>query len=141
MQWLSRTGLFRSIDTKKWNLVANKYWLMAIIMNLVRDLYEIFRLIDLKRAARASGVTQRCHSIEMSSCRSLGKLALISYSQLHLHKNIVVDTVKNMCDVFIPLTALGYTKLSPRTVGVLGAISSVAGLLALIQPDAKLVPT
>ena len=38
----------------------------------------------------------------------------------------------------IPLTALGYTRLSPGAIGFLGMISSLAGLLTLIDPHAQL---
>lgn len=56
------------------------------------------------------------------------------------HQAVIVDTIKNVCDVFIPLTALGYTKLSPKYQGVLGVVSSVAGLFEILHPTAKLFP-
>jgi peroxin-11B len=53
---------------------------------------------------------------------------------------VVVDTVKNGCDVMIPLTALGYMRLSPGTVGLLGVVSSVAAIISLVDPLARLTP-
>lgn len=138
--WLARTGLFKSIDAKKWGKYANKYWLLSVIMNLCRDVYEIFRLMDLYKASSKSGICRsipvRIHSPKDFSC-----LALYSYGLVLSHKDVFVDTIKNLCDFFIPLTALGYTKLTPRTIGILGAISSMAGLIALIEPTAKLTPS
>lgn len=52
----------------------------------------------------------------------------------------MVDTLKNTCDLFIPMAALGYVRLSPGTVGMLGVVSSVAGIAALINPMYKLCP-
>ncbi|XP_037950110.1 peroxisomal membrane protein 11B [Teleopsis dalmanni] len=139
--WLARTGLFKSINTKKWSKFANKYWLLSIIMNLCRDVYEIYRLLDLHKASVKSGIS-RCNAVPMrlNSPRELSRIALHSYAMILGHKDVFVDTVKNVCDFFIPLTALGYTNMSPRTIGLLGAISSLAGLYALIEPKAKLTP-
>lgn len=137
--WLARTGLFKSIDAKKWGKYANKYWLLSIIMNLCRDVYEIFRLLDLHKASAKSGIS-RSVPVSINSPKDFSRLALQSYALVLGHKDVFVDTVKNVCDFFIPLTALGYTKLTPRTIGILGAISSVAGLIALLEPTAKLTP-
>ncbi|XP_075167203.1 peroxisomal biogenesis factor 11ab [Haematobia irritans] len=137
--WLARTGLFKSIDAKKWGQYANKYWLLSIIMNLCRDVYEIFRLMDLHKASVRSGISRNI-PCRIRSTKDLSRLALQSYAMVLGHKDVFVDTLKNACDFFIPLTALGYTKLTPRTIGMLGAISSVAGLIALLEPTAKLTP-
>ncbi|XP_030387663.1 peroxisomal membrane protein 11B [Scaptodrosophila lebanonensis] len=137
--WLARTGLVK-INAKKWSEVANKYWLFSIIMNLCRDFYEIMRALDLHRASCNSGISRRKLPAKLNSPSDFKRLALQSYVLMLGHKDIVVDTVKNLCDFFIPLTALGYTKMTPRTIGLLGAISSLAGLWALLEPEAKLTP-
>ncbi|XP_014096020.2 peroxisomal membrane protein 11B [Bactrocera oleae] len=141
--WLARTGLFKGINTNRWGKFANKYWLLSIIMNLCRDVYEIFQLIDLHKAGTKSGITRaspKISPLHVNSLRDFNRLALHSYALVLGHKDVAVDTVKNVCDLFIPLTALGYTRLSPRTIGLLGAISSAAGLWALLEPTAKLTP-
>lgn len=70
------------------------------------------------------------------------KVTLKTYDAINAHQAVVLDTLKNACDFFIPFTALGYTKLTPRTIGLLGVVSSVAGLIAILQPTtAKLVPS
>lgn len=56
------------------------------------------------------------------------------------HQAVIVDTIKNVCDVFIPLSSLGYSKLSPKYQGILGVISSIAGLFEILYPTAKLLP-
>lgn len=145
--WLSRSGLIKSIDAKKWNDTANKYWFVSIVMNLCRDFYELSRLID---RTLNSGRTKQTLSrwlfdtnanISTVSKQDLSKASLQAYSYVYENRAIFIDTMKNMCDVFIPLTALGYTKLKPRTVGLLGVISSIAAIIVLIQPAAKLQPS
>lgn len=134
--WFSRTGLFKNINTKKWNTTSNKYWLLSIVMNLVRDVYEITRIVNLGMKS-SKRLSKKC---EVNSVADLATLGLRAYGCAYEHKDVVVDTIKNVCDFFIPLTNLGYTKLTPRTIGILGTVSSIAGLVAIIQPAAKLVP-
>ncbi|KAH8370331.1 hypothetical protein KR093_003085 [Drosophila rubida] len=138
--WLARTGL-TTVNAKKWSKMANKYWLFSIIMNLCRDFYEIIRVLDLHKASCRGGITRCKIPASINSPADVKRLALHSYALVQGHKDIVVDTVKNVCDLFIPLTALGYTSLTPRTIGLLGAISSVAGLWALLDSTAKLTPS
>lgn len=123
LMWAARAG-FADINTDKWGLRANKCWLYSITMNLVRDIYEINRLLEANKS----------RSSHRKPPVSLVKLA-------QQHKDIAVDTLKNACDIFIPLTALGYLKLSPGTVGLLGIISSAAGIAALVNPMYKLTPS
>ncbi|KAI9577885.1 peroxisomal membrane protein 11B [Glossina fuscipes] len=135
--FLARTGLFKNLNANRWSTFANKYWLLSITMNLCRDMYEIHRLFDLHKASIKSGLSRSIPS-RVESSKDISRLALHSYSLLLTHKDVLVDIVKNICDFFIPLTALGYTRITPRTIGLLGTFSSLAGLIALVEPTAKL---
>ncbi|XP_075216010.1 peroxisomal biogenesis factor 11ab isoform X3 [Lycorma delicatula] len=44
--WAARAGL-ADINTAEWGTTANRYWLFSIYCNLIRDVYEIFRIISL----------------------------------------------------------------------------------------------
>lgn len=147
--WLSRSGLAKSIDAKKWNDTANKYWFVSIVMNLCRDFYELSRLID-RTLNTGNGRTKQTlyrwmfdtnANISTLSKQDLRRASLHFYAYVYENRAIFIDTMKNLCDVFIPLTALGYTKLKPRTVGLLGVISSIAAIIVLLQPAAKLQPS
>ncbi|XP_063981240.1 peroxisomal membrane protein 11B [Diachasmimorpha longicaudata] len=124
--WIGRAGLFR-INLEKWTKVANKYWLFTIVMNLVRDLYEIIQIIEQTSLGRNSKINL---STENLMCKTS--------TYFKCHKGIILDSIKNGCDFFIPMTALGYTKLSPGTIGLLGLISSAVGLYCLTDPLTKL---
>lgn len=135
--WLSRSGITKSIDAKKWNDRANKYWLLSIVMNLCRDFYELSKLIN---QSMVDG-----HSIKKTLCNLYTQEHFVQtiqqfYTHAYYNRAILIDTTKNICDFFIPLTALGYTNLKPRTVGILGVISSLAAIIVLLQPAAKLTP-
>jgi len=129
--WIGRSGLC-AVNTNKWSRVSNKYWLYGLILNLIRDLYEINRILK----ARSSGL---CGDPQFALAKTPIKETVAMFCRDH--KDVVVDTVKNACDVLIPLTALGHLNLSPGFVGLLGAISSIAGIMSIIDPVAKLTPS
>lgn len=99
-------------------------------MNLVRDFYELRLII------------QQYNFPRICSAKTVSK-ELVNFSKtlLDSHQDVFWDTLKNACDIWIPLTALGYIKIKPGTIGVLGTISSIAGIVCLISPKAKLVPS
>ncbi|KAJ8962902.1 hypothetical protein NQ318_001313 [Aromia moschata] len=131
--WLGRADLC-AIDTEKWANMSNKYWLYSITMNLVRDFYEISQIIKVQRGSVVpkNGI----HNLN-DVFRFLTSISFI----MKANQDIVIDTVKNSCDFFIPLTALGYVKLSSGTIGLLGVVSSIAGLLVVLDPQKKLFPS
>ncbi|KAJ8929116.1 hypothetical protein NQ314_018230 [Rhamnusium bicolor] len=130
--WLGRADLC-SVDTEKWGRISNKYWLYSITMNLIRDFYEISQII---KAQKCYILPKNC----FSNINDLFKILIRIYIIIQGNQEVVIDTVKNSCDFFIPLTALGHIKLSPGTIGLLGVISSLAGLLVLLDPQKKLSP-
>ncbi|XP_014253619.1 peroxisomal membrane protein 11B [Cimex lectularius] len=105
--WLGRAGL-SDVHSKKWFNLSNKYWLYSIIMNLVKNYFEIKQLLERKT--------------------NLNIQFLIKH-----HKTLLCDVIKNSCDIFIPLTALGFLKFSPGSVGLFGVVSSIAGILLLLD--------
>ncbi|RZF48360.1 hypothetical protein LSTR_LSTR007527 [Laodelphax striatellus] len=125
--WAGRTGV-ADIDTDRWSYNANRYWLLSIYCNLIRDAYEIFKLIQLHN--------QNCSSSKRSVMRKTHVTNLIISN-----KEVAIDTLKNACDVLIPLTALGFVKLSPGATGLLGVISSIAGIVTIVDPFSKLAPS
>lgn len=130
--WLSRVGILR-VDLEKWNKIANKYWLMTIVMNLVRDVYEILKILERegKNILKKQTFLPKCNSAKR----------YYEWNCLKNHPDVIIDTVKNGCDLFIPLTALGFTKFSPGTTGILGTISSAVALYTMMYPLYKIVPS
>ncbi|KAF5283833.1 hypothetical protein FQA39_LY04653 [Lamprigera yunnana] len=109
--WIGRADLYQ-VDTDTWGRFSNKYWL-----------YSIVRLSS------------------MTSCQNFNDILRYgsqTFACFQGYQNLLIDTAKNSCDLFIPLTALGHTHLSPGMVGLLGIASSLAGLISLLQPLAKL---
>lgn len=63
-----------------------------------------------------------------------GEISYFAFDQPALF----LDTVKNVCDLFIQMTYLDLIYLSPGTVGFLGCVSSAIGIYLLIYPELKL---
>lgn len=138
--WLSRSGLVKNIDTTKWTQRSNKYWLISLIMGIVRDVYEINRVVASFSSYKnlSSCIATSLVSIRSSKDVSVCLASLFDF--LITYKHLTIDTVKNCCDLFIPLSSMGYVKISPRVIGVLGMVSSIAGLVVILNPQCKLTP-
>lgn len=59
---------------------------------------------------------------------------------LKSHPDVTFDTLKNICDLFIPLDKLGLYQTNAGVVGFCGLISSVIGIVTLLQPKLKIKP-
>uniref|UniRef100_A0A6G1R3I7 Peroxisomal biogenesis factor 11 alpha n=1 Tax=Hypotaenidia okinawae TaxID=2861861 RepID=A0A6G1R3I7_9GRUI len=53
---------------------------------------------------------------------------------------LLLDVVKNACDLFIPLDKLGLYKTNPGFVGLCGLTSSILSILTILHPWLKLKP-
>jgi len=137
MIWVGRTGLVK-VNAEKWRNMSNRCWIYSITLNLLRDLYEIKQFCNQVTPA-STAVCQKYSS------NSLVRYALLSAPLITSccieRKDIVIDTVKNICDIFIPLSSQGHVNINSGVVGFLGMISSLAGILALIDPSAKISPS
>ena len=125
--WFSRIGLC-DIDRRKWFLTSCRLWLYSITMNLIRDWFEVQETIV--RRDVLNGVTKR-------ETRSLSHLV----AWINAYPALAVDILKNSCDWFIPMSALNYFPLSPKTIGALGLLSSGCALLQVIDPSLRLHPS
>lgn len=158
------------IDASKWDRTSTRFWLYSITLGLVRDFYEISRIYKeefqhfprrstLKKGSKSSSSAHRSTSHSQSSQTSRSKLSscygivtknpsVVEYVEqcrilghcVRDHADVAVDTLKNLCDLLLPLNALGFVKLTPVTTGLLGIISTIASALPQINPMIKMVP-
>ncbi|PNJ22926.1 PEX11B isoform 3, partial [Pongo abelii] len=56
------------------------------------------------------------------------------------HPPLLLDVVRNACDLFIPLDKLGLWRCGPGIVGLCGLVSSILSILTLIYPWLRLKP-
>ena len=116
--WLSRMRLV-SIDERYWGRLSNRFWLAAIFLSLMRDLYEF--LVALR--AQRNRLNQYGSSSGPVSPRA------VVGGVVQTNPALVVDVVKNVSDVWIPASRLDLLYLPSGVVGLVGVVSSLAGLL------------
>lgn len=127
-------------------------------MNLSRDAYEIRLLMEQESSAwiRRQKVSGGSAPVGIETGRPEGSgtpggglphLALKLQFQILLlarvlrgHPPLLLDIVRNACDLCIPLDKLGLWRCGPGIVGLCGLISSILSILTLICPWLRLKP-
>ncbi|XP_025974528.2 peroxisomal membrane protein 11B [Dromaius novaehollandiae] len=143
--WAGKAGLVPSVDQEKWSHRSFRYYLFALVVNLSRDAYEIRILMEREVGGkRAKGVEngrllQADNGLQQLGLRLQVQLRLLAHV-LRNNPPLLLDVVKNACDLFIPLDKLGLYKTSPGFVGLCGLTSSILSILTILHPWLKLKP-
>lgn len=140
--WASKLELI-STDSKRLARSAAWFWLVAILAGLARNFYDIVVILQaelrrrakLRQQSRSKGFG-RTDAVE--SARHTHPCGLMV--RLMAEKPLMIDTVKNAADVFLPLATLELFKTSEGFQGLMGMVSSYMGLLATWNPALKLIP-
>uniref|UniRef100_A0A4W5R7Y6 Peroxisomal biogenesis factor 11 beta n=1 Tax=Hucho hucho TaxID=62062 RepID=A0A4W5R7Y6_9TELE len=161
--WAGKAGLLPQLDQVKWSQRSFRYYLFALILNLTRDAYEIRLLME--REARSSHVGSKAtwtssspspppslltpENVDLSDPSSLPGAILpvrlrrqfhLLVTVLHSNPPLLLDLLKNVCDVFIPLDRLGIYPTGQGFVGACGLASSILSILTIVHPWLKLKP-
>uniref|UniRef100_A0A8V1AGN3 Peroxisomal biosis factor 11 beta n=1 Tax=Gallus gallus TaxID=9031 RepID=A0A8V1AGN3_CHICK len=120
-----------------------RYYLFALIVNLSRDAYEIRLLMEREASGRRSKGAEEGQRGDVG-LQPLG-LRLQVQLRLLLHvlrgnPPLLLDVLRNACDLFIPLDKLGLYRSGPAFVGLCGLTSSVLSILTILHPWLKLKP-
>lgn len=145
--WAGKTGLVPCMDHEKWSQRSFRYYLFALIMNLSHDAYEIRLLMERETNAKSQkgsctngqsgpGEDHRFHQLALKLKLQLALLAQV----LRSNPPLLLDVMKNACDIFIPLDELGLFKSSSGFVGLCSLTSSVLSILTILHPWLKLKP-
>ncbi|XP_029298942.1 peroxisomal membrane protein 11B [Cottoperca gobio] len=148
--WAGKAGLISKLDQHKWSQRSFRYYLFALILNLTRDVYEIRLLIEREaryRDAKSSPQHSPTLPPDSSTPAAIGLPVIWFRRQLHLlvtvlysNPPLLLDLLKNTCDIFIPLDRLGISPTGPGFVGACGLTSSVLSILTMLHPWLKLKP-
>lgn len=131
-----------------------RYYLFALILNLTRDVYELRLLVEREDHARAA---KSCSSLHPNSTQSadhslsshitsatitsgLSKQLHLLVTVLYSNPPLLLDLLKNSCDIFIPMDRLGIYQTGPGFVGACGLASSILSILTMVHPWLKLKP-
>ena len=138
--WFNNVGAVK-LNKQYWSEISSRFYLATLTLNLIRDFYEIWNLIveevnksieRKKRSPYLNGDTN-FHTLP-SKERSLVYI-------MHQNRTLLLDTVKNLFDLSIPLSALGRVNFAPRTQGMFGLVSSAIAAATVWEPALKLVPS
>jgi hypothetical protein len=124
--WAQRMRLI-TIDSKYWSWVSNQCWMLALILGLLRDLYEVFMAWSSEKERLGK---------YLSYDESVTTKAMFSVVQNN--PAICVDIIKNGGDLLIPISRLDMVYVPGGIIGLLGVISSLAGLVATYNERLKL---
>lgn len=114
--WASRMKL-AVIDIDYWHRLANRFWLVAIVLGLLRDVYELLVAIQAER----------------NRLKQYGGSGGSSSAVVNVVRNnppLMIDIVKNGADALIPASRLDLVYIPSGIIGLLGVVSSLAGLVA-----------
>lgn len=126
--------------------VFPRYYLFALVVNLSRDAYEIRVLLERTEVARKRGKSPE-NRPQLQADGRIQRLRLHLQLQLQLllqvlrdNPPLLLDLLRNACDLVIPLEKLGLCRSSPGIVGFCGLTSSVLSILTILHPWLKLKP-
>ncbi|XP_005885254.1 PREDICTED: peroxisomal membrane protein 11A isoform X3 [Myotis brandtii] len=141
--WVRSVGLTSGINKEKWRLWAARHYCYSLLLSLVRDLYEIS--LQMEQAAQDKARRDRSlsrdplgYSVADEETEWLQSFLLLLFRSLRKHPPLLLDTVKNLCDLLNPLDQLGIYKSNPGIIGLGGLVSSVAGIITVAWPHLKL---
>ncbi|XP_019960862.1 peroxisomal membrane protein 11B [Paralichthys olivaceus] len=153
--WAGKTGFISKLDQHKWSQRSFRYYLFALILNLTRDVYELRLLMESEARYRAAKSPPSPYPstalpddpLSSSATPALPAMSMWLRRQLHLivtvlysNPPLLLDLLKNSCDIFIPLERLGIYPTGPGFVGACGLASSVLSILTMVHPWLKLKP-
>ncbi|XP_062062652.1 peroxisomal membrane protein 11A-like [Lepus europaeus] len=140
--WVKSVGLASGINKDTWRRRAARHYCCFLLLSLVRDVYEISLQMgrvacDRARREESSSWDLPAYSVADEETEWLQSFLLLFRSLKH-HAPLLLDTVKNFCDILIPLDQLGIYKPNTGIIGLGGLMSSVAGIITVAYPQMKL---
>jgi len=136
---LEKLGLLsiKKSTASRMERASTRFWLYAILLGLIRDIYELLRIYKEEyrtkhkltkqdssaqhKEKRGTSMLNESAKMELEVAKSIaeakqgrllrmmkwiGRLRLICHF-VREHPDVTLDTTKNLCDVFLPLSSLG----------------------------------
>lgn len=143
--WARSVGLIRDIDKERWSLNASRCYFFSLVMNLTRDVYVILQLMAQRVRDKHFRQKMDQHLRENPEVADviipqLDAFLFLLFESLKSHPAVALDMLKNVCDLFIPLDRLGIYQSNAGVVGFCGLISSLIGIVTLVQPKLRIKP-
>nr|XP_046164040.1 peroxisomal membrane protein 11A [Oncorhynchus gorbuscha] len=143
--WARNVGLVPGIDKERWSLNASCCYFLSLVMSLTRDVYVITQTMVQRTRDRQFQKKMDQHlndnpDVATVIVPQLDAFLFLLFESLKSHPSVTLDTLKNICDIFIPLDRLGVYRSNPGVVGFCGLISSLLGIVSVLHPSLKIQP-
>ncbi|CAL8355772.1 unnamed protein product [Lota lota] len=143
--WARSLGLVRDVDAERWSRNASRFYFVTLVLNLTRDAYEIAQLMSQRARDKHMQDRMRQHLNESPQVAEvlvpqLDAFLFLLQESFRANPAVALDTLKNVCDLFIPMNHLGIYKTNGGVVGFCGLVSSLLGIATLLQPSLKIKP-
>ncbi|KAM4573745.1 peroxisomal membrane protein 11A [Odontesthes bonariensis] len=143
--WAQSVGLIRGIDKECWSFNASRFYFYSLVMNLTRDVYVVLKLMvqrarDKHFREKMDQNLNQCPEVAEVILPQLDAFVFLLLETLKSHPAVALDTVKNICDLFIPFDRLGIYKSNAGVVGFCGLMSSLIGIMTLAKPALRIKP-
>ncbi|XP_044048056.1 peroxisomal membrane protein 11A isoform X2 [Siniperca chuatsi] len=143
--WARSVGLIRDIEKEHWSLNASRCYFISLVMSLTRDVYVVIQLMVQRARDKHFRQKMDLHlnenpEVAEAVIPQLDAFLFLLLESLKSHPAVALDTLKNICDLFIPLDRLGIYQSNAGVVGFCGLISSLIGIVTLAQPKLRIKP-
>lgn len=143
--WAKSVGLIKDIDKERWSLNSTRFYFLSLVMNLTRDVYVIAQLMvqksrDQHFQQKADQHLSESPDVACAVVPQLDAFLFLLIESLRNEPSVALDTLKNVCDLFIPLDKLGIYQTNAGVVGFCGLVSSLLGILSVLRPSLKIKP-
>ena len=81
------------------------------------------------------------HNNNLVNKKHIPSKSKVVFQSLSENKPIVLDLMRNLSDLVLPMEGLGHVKASPGVQGIAGIVSSVIGIATTWEPLLRLVPS
>ncbi|KAM5171361.1 peroxisomal membrane protein 11A [Mantella aurantiaca] len=142
--WAISVGLVSDINKTKWRLRATRCYFYSLLFHLARDVYAIRRCMEEEGKRRNQKLTVNGCEIgpdlnhSNSIIKALEKFLTIFCISLRHNPPVLLDTIKNVCDLVSPLDRLGVYQTNQGFIGICGLVSSIIGIVTIAKPMLKL---
>ena len=158
--WLNTVGVIElKRKLKPMNEWSNKFWLFSTILYLARDFHDLIGILQNEAEKEINSKqndpvnrytwneTSGAYTTNLASRSNIpGQIMRRILKKIRIllcNKNyhpLLIDTLKNVFDLFLPLSSLDFVKISPGMQGLCGLVSSLLSLLVIWEPKYKLKP-
>ncbi|KAL4227392.1 Peroxisomal membrane protein PMP30B [Mactra antiquata] len=138
--WFNSVGAFK-LNRQYWSELSSKFYLTTLILNCTRDFYGICCVIQQELVKHKERLRQSEYRNGDSGYKAVSKRSPHVSEIMMDNVPLILDSVKNVFDLAIPLCTLKFITLSPTKQGIFGIISSSIAVATVWNPNLKLVPS